>query len=640
MIQLPYPRLNVIFEALRYEALPQQELAQRCDISTRTIRTDISALNDILASYGAQIQHQRGKGYHFDIYDETRFLDIEKQTKKMKSSPRNAKDRMVYLMMRLLSQEEECKLDDLANQWFVSRTSLQADMGEIREQLEQYNLELISKAHCGLRLFGEEQAIRACIAHILFQFKPSDHTFIDVCEYFFPEINHPSLKSDLLELINKNHIKLTDEGLHHLVVYCGIALHRLKQNASIHHVDQPNLSEEAQKTATELSQTIESLLGAPLPQAEIDYLSIQIAARRVTGVPEIDTQKPTEQLELTQYLLNYVNTHYNYDLRNDEQLKRDLLCHITTMILRVKYQITIPNPLFDHIKRYYPLAYDMTVAAISHWGKHLIPDGEIGYLVMHIGVGLERNFSLEEQLPPKALLVCDSGTSIVRLLESQLMRSLPQLTIEKVESLRDYEELSKVDADFVISTEKVSQKNKPTITVSPIPTSFQLEQVNKLILMNRSHPYMLDKFFDLRYFSVLDKPMTQGEVLKKFSSHFTEDDITPIEFYDSVIERESITSTILGEGIAIPHSLGLLANETKVYTIISPHGVDWGNGKIAHVIFLFAINKDDYEEAMSLYDLFVTFMNGKAVDTILGCHSYDEFQYVAKECWFNRKKDW
>lgn len=174
--------------------------------------------------------------------------------------------------------------------------------------------------------------------------------------------------------------------------------------------------------------------------------------------------------------MNYVNTHYNYDLRNDEQLKRDLLCHITTMILRVKYQITIPNPLFDHIKRYYPLAYDMTVAAVSHWGKHLIPDGEIGYLVMHIGVGLERNFSLEEQLPPKALLVCDSGTSIVRLLESQLMRSLPQLTIEKVESLRDYEELSKVDADFVISTEKYHKKQTDNHGISdtnklPIRTS-------------------------------------------------------------------------------------------------------------------------------------------------------------------------
>ncbi len=640
MIQLPYPRLNIIFEALRYEALPQQELAQRCDISTRTIRTDISALNDILASYGAQIQHQRGKGYYFDIYDETRFSDIEKQTKKMKTSPRNAKDRVVYLIMRLLSQEEECKLDDLANQWFVSRTSLQADMSEIREILEQYNLEIVSKAHHGLKLFGEEQAIRACIAHVLFQFKPSDRTFVDVCEHFFPEINLPSLREDLLHLINQNHIKLTDEGLHHLLVYCGVTLHRLKLNAIIHHVHQPQLSNEAQSAALDLSKTIEILLGAPLPQSEIDYLSIQIAARRVTWVTVIDTEKHTEQLELTNFLLDYVNKHYNYDLRNDELLKRDLLCHITTMILRVKYQITIPNPLVDHIKRYYPLAYDMTVAAISHWGKHLIPDGEVGYLVMHIGVGLERNFALEEQQPPRALLVCDSGTSIMRLLESQLLRSLPQLDIQKIGSVREYEALTKIDADFVISTEKVSQKNKPTIAVSPIPTSFQIEQVNKLILMNRSHPYMLDKFFDHRYFSVLEKPTTQAELLKTFSSHLTQDNITPTGFYNSVIERENITSTILGEGIAIPHSLGLLANETKVYTIISPHGVDWENGKIAHVIFLFAINKDDYEEAMSLYDLFVTFMNGKAVDTILSCSSYEEFQYVAKECWFNRKKDW
>ncbi|GLR76496.1 PTS sugar transporter subunit IIA [Aliivibrio sifiae] len=214
------------------------------------------------------------------------------------------------------------------------------------------------------------------------------------------------------------------------------------------------------------------------------------------------------------------------------------------------------------------------------------------------------------------------------------------MEIQKIGSVREYEALTKIDADFVISTEKVSQKNKPTIAVSPIPTSFQIEQVNKLILMNRSHPYMLDKFFDHRYFSVLEKTTTQAELLKTFSSHLTQDNITPTGFYNSVIERENITSTILGEGIAIPHSLGLLANETKVYTIISPHGVDWGNGKIAHVIFLFAINKDDYEEAMSLYDLFVTFMNGKAVDTILSCSSYKEFQYVAKECWFNRKKDW
>ncbi len=39
--------------------------------------------------------------------------------------------------------------------------------------------------------------------------------------------------------------------------------------------------------------------------------------------------------------------------------------------------------------------------------------------------------------------------------------------------------------------------------------------------------------------------------------------VTP-DFYPSLQERESIASTLLGEGIALPHSLGLLANKTVV----------------------------------------------------------------------------
>jgi hypothetical protein len=40
-----------------------------------------------------------------------------------------------------------------------------------------------------------------------------------------------------------------------------------------------------------------------------------------------------------------------------------------------------------------------------------------------------------------------------------------------------------------------------------------------------------------------------------------------------VVEREAIVSTMLGDGIALPHSLGLLAQKTVVYTVLAPHGV-------------------------------------------------------------------
>ncbi|WP_244062422.1 PRD domain-containing protein, partial [Aeromonas caviae] len=71
--------------------------------------------------------------------------------------------------------------------------------------------------------------------------------------------------------------------------------------------------------------------------------------------------------QLTAHLLGYIHQHYPYDLRGDPQLRADLQTHIGAMLLRVKYQIGSHNPLADHIKQYYPLAYDITLAAISEW---------------------------------------------------------------------------------------------------------------------------------------------------------------------------------------------------------------------------------------------------------------------------------
>ena len=41
------------------------------------------------------------------------------------------------------------------------------------------------------------------------------------------------------------------------------------------------------------------------------------------------------------------------------------------------------------------MAWDMTLAAVSGWGKYTpytISENEIGFLVLHIGVGLERRY--------------------------------------------------------------------------------------------------------------------------------------------------------------------------------------------------------------------------------------------------------
>ncbi len=64
----------------------------------------------------------------------------------------------------------------------------------------------------------------------------------------------------------------------------------------------------------------------------------------------------------------------------------------------------------------------------------------------------------------------------------------------------------------------------------------------------------------------------------------------------------------------MPHSLGLLANKTVVATVVA-QGIEWNKEtkENAYVIFLLAISKTDYEEAMAIYDLFVTFVKRQHV---------------------------
>ncbi|BAN96558.1 PTS modulated transcriptional regulator, MtlR family [Plautia stali symbiont] len=47
-MRFPNQRLAQLFAALQSETLPQDELARRFSVSTRTVRTDITALNALL----------------------------------------------------------------------------------------------------------------------------------------------------------------------------------------------------------------------------------------------------------------------------------------------------------------------------------------------------------------------------------------------------------------------------------------------------------------------------------------------------------------------------------------------------------------------------------------------------------------
>ncbi|MFI2993819.1 transcription antiterminator BglG [Klebsiella aerogenes] len=632
-MRFPNQRLAQLFTLLRNETLPQDELAQRLSVSTRTVRADITALNALLAQYGAQFTLNRGSGYQLKIDDRSRFQALEETAPKTQHVPRTAQERIHFLLVRFLTSAFSIKLEDLADEWFVSRATLQNDMVEVRERFQRYQLTLETRPRHGMKLFGSEVSIRACLTDLLWE--------LTLQGGINPLISAEALEADvpaqlepvLQETLTRHHIRLTDVGERFICLYGAVVVRRVSEGYPLADFSAEDVAQNVRDAARDLAGELQRLAGKPFSPAEEEWLCVHIAARQVQDV-DPETISADDDEALVNYILRYINSQYNYNLLDDAQLHADLLTHIKTMITRVRYQIMIPNPLLDNIKQHYPMAWDMTLAAVSSWGKYTpytISENEIGFLVLHIGVGLERHYNIGYQRQPHVLLVCDTSNAMVRMIEAILQRKYPQLAIAATISQREYEQREAIDEDFVISTVRIGEKDKPVVTIAPFPTDYQLDQIGKLVLVDRTRPWMLNKYFDAAHFRVIDKSIDQQTLFAELCQQLQQEGFVDAEFHDSVVEREAIVSTMLGDGIALPHALGLLAKKTVVYTVIAPQGIAWGD-ETAHIIFLLAISKSEYEEAMAIYDIFVTFLRERAMSRLAATRSFDEFKTVAMEC--------
>ncbi|PHM50293.1 BglG family transcription antiterminator [Xenorhabdus miraniensis] len=644
MALFPYPRLAHLFEVIQAEQLPQDELAKRFSVSSRTIRTDINELNDILRRYGAQILYKRGNGYALHVDDQTLFASLPKQQQVIQTIPRTARDRVEALLLKLLLASEPIKLDDIAEGWCISRGTLQQDMSTVREVLGKYPLQLESIPRVGNKLNGDERLIRACLTDTLL------HRFLRYTELplsqfkmdILASIDLPYIEEILQNSLSRFDIQLTHEGKQYLIFNCTASLlrirdhHAIRQNENeIEQNEIPPLDSAIQNAIKEISTAFAVFLDEKISPAEAHYLGRQIAAQRIPQHDDPVCSIVESQRWADEILLD-INESYHYDLRHDHRLINDLAAHLSLLVSRLRHQISTKNPLLAEIKQYYPFAYDVTVSALARIEDQLpcsINEDELGYLAVHIGVGLERHYGTGNNRPIPVLLVTNAGNATQRMIEAQMVREFPQLKLQRILPCHEYNTLAYVEENFVVTTLRLTEKNKPVIKISPFPTPYQIELIGRLMMTDQTRSYILERFFDRRYFMVIKEEITQEALFKKVCRKLQAEGYVEENFCASLLERESILSTLLGENIALPHALGLLARKTVVVTILAPNGIEWNKEtkERANVIFLLAISKEDYEEAMSIYDLFVTFVREKAAKRLLRSRNFDEFQMIAKD---------
>ena len=71
-----------------------------------------------------------------------------------------------------------------------------------------------------------------------------------------------------------------------------------------------------------------------------------------------------------------------------------------------------------------------------------------------------------------------------------------------------------------------------------------------------------------------------------------------ISFIRSVLEREDVTTTALGDGVAIPHARSPAVNRCRIAVATIPSGVSWDamDGKLVTLALLIAAREVDHAE--------------------------------------------
>ncbi|MGG5319005.1 BglG family transcription antiterminator [Enterococcus sp. AZ072] len=644
MSKLSYQRLDELLERFIQQPnpTPMKELTAAFAVSDRTIRTDITNLNDTLKNVGAVVSLIRGKGYLLAVNNQAVFEEWWKEsTDSVETSLASTEERQHYLLFTLFKATEPLNLDAFLDQLYVSKNTFYSYLKTIRDQLLPYGLKIVNRPNIGFEVVGNEFAKRQAISDLLIGKDLQEYLigFTETELALFDNIDLSLLQE--LELAYLTPLDLLESDYYHknILSHFALALSRLIDGKSISEmpVKIPQLKKNAQQLMQQFFTKLEETFESQLPQEEQDYLIYYLsvnAPRFVVSDPAI-IQSESIADEIVEDLLQGIKQTSNYDWTQDAILIKDLTSHIEGFIHMNSLDAGHSNPLLETIKQSFPLAYDLCLTHLESIGTAhglYFSEDEMGYIALHIAGALERSSMLENR-KYKVILVCGTGRAMSRIIEAKINKRY-QDKFEIVERL-SYVELQQqplATIDFVITTIPLDQLEIPFIYIRMGQLDKDIEKIDQFLTAFETQTSTVMDLFQEDAFHLFEGGVTKEALLKTMCVSLEEKGLVPAEFYASILAREAISQTNINQLIAIPHPMSLLANHSRLSVAIVPDGVDWGNQEKVQFVFLFAITKEDYEDTGDIYSLLLDFMARTDLQqAILSNPSFEAFLAQFKE---------
>ncbi|EXU77197.1 BglG family transcription antiterminator [Erwinia mallotivora] len=616
--------------------LTSREICKQLKIKPRTLRDDIFRYKADLSANGVELQARQGVGYQLNVKDEDKYRALLKSLSGSEQrhhfvAPLRHDERVNYLLRTLLLADDYLKLDKVAEKMFISRSLLNNYMKEVRKALADFNLTLIDKTACGIKLSGSELSIRQAIAR--FFFYDDSHS-----DYQLERAGDTRrvIRELLAETLQENEWQLTDTGFQNLVIHLEIALMRINKcgdDIALPPQHQRLKARDEFHIARQLVQRFERVFNLSFPEAECYFISIHLAGKKSPGEEGVFVVPPPI-IALFEQITERISAAFAVDLGNDTELYHLLTLHLTPMIDRLQWDLKIHNLLLEQIKEENVTAFEMAVLAAKTVCLEtglVMNEAETGYLAVHFALALERRKVSQKKV--NLILVCASGMGSSQLLLYKLKQHFSgQINLISVVQLYQLNHFDSEGYDLILSTVDIPfPVSLPLLRINYFLDPAGLTQMEKWLNGARQDVHLISQYFhpDL-FFTDLhsnERYALINELCQRVSSHIA----TGKDFARLVIEREQLSATEFGHAIAFPHPLYPVGRRTFVTVAVLNKPLRWDKQNVRYV-FMLNIREGETASLQRLYETLMAFMcDGKKLKELGDNTTFTTFVRLLEE---------
>jgi lichenan operon transcriptional antiterminator len=570
-------------------------LADYLNVSVRTVRSDLTFINDRLREEGVQVEARPRYGYRLDEKCRS-FLNSQSRGG---NSWLTREERLRHIVVLLCMQDEPLDLYDLSDSMYISQTTLENDLTALRRTyLEEPGSLALLRVRNTICFAQDERGRRALLCRLYsgnWNYNGRGNRYFD--DRFLRDSAVAAILPVTGACLNEAHLQVEDVNMVVLNLMIAIAAERIRAGHVLPPAEAPCPDPASVQAGNAILDRLEPVLGCAFSAAERDEICRHIACSRMLDSNRLHFDTLPEffdagTLQLEEAYLHRIREVFRIDLLPYEDFRITLLQFIRSLSLpesnfnRVEVS---DSQLQTHLRIELEMAFMFQEFAVSAFGRYLKAE-ELVYLAFCLSGAIRLYF--REMPPLRTVILCQYNLTAAWFLKERVLhdygghiRMLALLPMYRKDSY-DFS-----DTDLILTTANKAiggEYGKKSLTISPLFTEEDGARIGEYIMQYHLQTLLpapagaLRRLFGEATWYEHVESESYDEVLEKLIQEQILNGNVTAEYRREVRSREALMPFASGGPIVLVHgfsparqthlSVAIMEHRLRKKRIPDPHG--------------------------------------------------------------------